>query len=174
LNYYIGNKIKLRKANPEDSNTLCRWYADGRIMIHVGFANGIKKDAYKLGLKLANQTSKSTLFIIMTKDNIPIGECNYNDLNVDRCSIGLKIGELSYQGKGYGEDALRTFIKYLFSTYTLKYIELDTLVKNVRAQNLYKKIGFKEIGIEEKCWTDPTGIKRSAIKMQLLREDFYN
>lgn len=42
-NLIIRNKVKLRRAIPDDAKLLCIWYADGRVMVHVGFANGLKE-----------------------------------------------------------------------------------------------------------------------------------
>lgn len=168
-----GRKVKLRKAEPEDAELLCKWYADGRVMIHVGFPDGMQESADRLRKRLANLENENSLFIILDELNYPIGECNFKNKNYVSCGIGIKICELTYQGKGYGQDALRTFINYLFTTYELKQIYLDTLLENNRAQNLYKKIGFKVIGINNDCWIDPMGRSRSAVDMILTRDEFF-
>lgn len=175
MEYLIcGDKVKLREAIPEDAELLCKWYSDGNVMVHVGFPNGLDRNVHELREHLAKKVSINNLFIILNEENIPIGECSYNNLDKEKCNIGIKICELIYQGKGYGEDTIITFINYLFRNYSLKHIDLDTLIENTRAQNLYRKIGFKDIGIDSDCWGDPIGRSRSAINMTLLKEEFYN
>ena len=169
----VGHKVKLRKAVPGDAELLCKWYADGRVMVHVGFADGFREDLEKLRQKLSNQVYDSGLFIILNEKDEPIGECNFKDLIEAKCSIGIKICELEFQGKGYGKDAFCAFIDYLFTAFLINFIELDTLVENIRAQNMYKKIGFKETRINKDCWVDPTGKSRSAVEMTLIKDDFY-
>ena len=53
--------------------------------------------------------------------------------------------ETKYQGKGYGESAVNLAVKEM---HQLNAPEIRTMYMpgNIRAQNLYKKLGFKEIG----------------------------
>ena len=112
--------------------------------------------------------------MIIKNDGLPIGELSFHNLDLinKSCEIGIKICDLSEQGKGYGEEALRGFIAYLFNTYQLHRIELDTLLENKRAQNLYQKVGFKVVGVKRDVWLDPLGNYRSAVVMDLLRDEF--
>lgn len=79
----------------------------------------------------------------------PIGEMNYADWSSrnQKCEFGIKICEITEQGKGYGKDALYHFIDFLFRSLNLNKIELTSMIDNKRAHNLYKQLGFKEIGI---------------------------
>lgn len=147
-------------------------------MKHVGFPNGIKNDKENLRKSIKNEIEdknderETRRFIVLEKDSkIRIGVLDYNSLDMKNksCSFDIEIGEIECQGKGYGEDALRTFFKYLFEHYNLHRIELDTLLENVRAQNLYKKLGFKEIGIRRDVWIDQTGKYRNSIMMDMLK-----
>lgn len=53
--------------------------------------------------------------------------------------------ETKYQGKGYGENAVRLAVKEM---HQLGATEIRTMYMsgNIRAQSLYKKLGFEEIG----------------------------
>ena len=85
----------------------------------------------------------------------------------------MKICDLSYQGKHYGLESLCEFNKYLFETFSLKTILIDTLLTNIRAINLYKKIGSQTIEIIKSFWTNPEGITCDAIFFELDKNDFY-
>ena len=61
--------------------------------------------------------------------------------------IDIIIGKKELWGKGYGADALRAFIGFLFKTFNLNRIWLATYVYNRRAINAYEKVGFKKEGI---------------------------
>ena len=78
----------------------------------------------------------------------------------------MKISELSYQGKGLGEEALSAFINYLTSEFGLNKIEIDTIHDNIRAYNLYKKLGFQEVERIKDFWTDDQGNKHDIIFME--------
>lgn len=53
--------------------------------------------------------------------------------------------QTKYQGKGYGEAAVKLAVKEM---HQLGATEIRTMYMpgNIRAQNLYKKLGFEEIG----------------------------
>ena len=58
--------------------------------------------------------------------------------------------EKEYQGKGYGEAAVKLAVKemrQLASQQDAFEIRTMYMLGNIRAQNLYKKLGFEEIGI---------------------------
>jgi RimJ/RimL family protein N-acetyltransferase len=173
MTYINGKNISLRIASTKDTSILCKWWSDGRIMKHVGLKNGLKTDPDKLQARLSESNSNNSIFIVLNNSGQPIGECTFSILENGKCSIGIKIGELPYQGKGFGKDALLTFIDYLFTSYSIPQIILDTLIENVRAQSLYQSIGFKKKRINRNCWVDPEGIERSAVEMSLSKDKFY-
>lgn len=170
--------LYIREAKVTDVETLVVWWATGELMQHVGFPKGIRTNIEKLRTELEIQHEDSHAlkkrFMILKNDGLPIGELSFHNLDLTNksCEIGIKICELSEQGKGYGEEALRGFITYLFKTYDLHRIELDTLLENKRAQSLYQKVGFKVVGIKRDVWLDPQGNYRSAVVMDLLKNDF--
>lgn len=170
--------IYIREAKVTDVETLVVWWATGELMEHVGFPSGIQTNIEKLRTELeiqkADSRALSKRFMIIKNDGSPIGELSFHNLDLTNksCEIGIKICEMSEQGKGYGEEALRGFIAHLFNTYQLHRIELDTLLENRRAQNLYQKVGFKVVGVKRDVWLDPLGNYRSAVVMDLLRHEF--
>jgi len=70
--------------------------------------------------------------------------------NVDRwrqeAELGISIGLRYYWGQGYGSDAVRAIVRYLFQTTQLQRIYLHTLNWNVRAQKAFQKAGFVPCG----------------------------
>lgn len=59
--------------------------------------------------------------------------------------IGITIGESEGRGKGIGVEAMN-YIEEQIKKDGLKRIELGVFEFNTRAQKLYKKLGYKEIG----------------------------
>jgi RimJ/RimL family protein N-acetyltransferase len=82
-------------------------------------------------------------------DEVPIGMIAHNKIDKDNKStdIDIVIGHKDHWGKGYGTDALKTFVSYLFRWLCLNRIWLATYVHNKRAISAYKKVGFKQEGI---------------------------
>lgn len=84
---------------------------------------------------------------IINKKNVLVGFITYkpNDYCNNVYSIGITIGK-KYWNRGYGEDSIKTLIRYLFDDLNAKRIQLEVAAENIRAIKCYKKCGF----IEEK------------------------
>lgn len=78
-----------------------------------------------------------------------IGGCSINECDVKNrnCTIGIMIGDKEYWGRGYGSDALKVLIKFIFEEVNMNKIKLGVFSFNSRAIACYKKVGFKEEGI---------------------------
>ena len=182
MKYIIENsRIKVRPVEIEDANYFTKWWNDGNLMESVGFKNGLNisfdkvKERLLKSIESKNNEGTKIFITIDSLNDKPIGELSFGELdnNDKSCRIGMKICELSYQGKRYGLESLCEFNKYLFNEFALDKIYIDTLMSNKRAINLYKKIGATTIEIVESFWTNPEGILCDAIFLKLEKEDFY-
>lgn len=70
----------------------------------------------------------------------------------------------AYQGQGLGSEVLRFLQSYL-ERLALQAIELEVRASNVRGLALYKKLGYRVIGIRRRYYREPT---EDAILMQNL------
>jgi diamine N-acetyltransferase len=70
-------------------------------------------------------------------------------------------------GRGYGTDALQTFLGYYFEEWEFEAMLLDVAGPNIRAQRSYEKCGFRYTG---EHWKPFSGHARQALKSPLLRE----
>lgn len=77
-----------------------------------------------------------------------IGNIMYYNYDSQRgeAELGVSIGDRRYWGKGYGTDAVVTFVKYLFIKLPLERVFLNTLDWNERAQRAFRKAGFVPCG----------------------------
>jgi RimJ/RimL family protein N-acetyltransferase len=139
------NNLLIRYATKKDAEILCKWWNDGKIMAHAGFPDGINTTIEKIQKQLLEESNDTTRrFIIEIKSEIS-GEMNYRNKGNKTAEIGIKICDFNQQEKGFGTKLLKMFIKYLFNKLNYEKIILDTKLNNLRAQYVYKKIGFKEI-----------------------------
>lgn len=179
----IGNKTIIRPFEDGDEVILHKWWNDGDMMGDSGLAYGTLQSLEfikgKVEVELQNGNfydRDKKCFIICKKENLkPIGEINYNcyDARNQKSEFGIKICEICEQGKGYGEDALSFFIEFMFKNLNLNKIELTTMIDNKRAQNLYKKLGFKEIGIIRQSYFDSRcGEFSDVVYMDLLKSEW--
>ena len=174
----LGSKTVIRPVELGDEEFLYKWWNDGKLMEHAGFPSGLLESKEKIKSDIQNEQnsgiySERRRFIICLKEDlIPIGEINYHDWDArnQKCKIGIKICEQVEQGKGYGYDALISFIDYVFNHLNLNKIELTTMSDNVRAQNLYKKLGFRKFGISTDGYFNAAkGSFNDVVYMELLK-----
>lgn len=83
------------------------------------------------------------------------------------------IGEAKNRKKGIGTFAIESIIEHGFFNLNLRRLQLEVLEYNKVAQNLYKKVGFKEEGRKRKA-VFKNGKYVDEIIMGLLREDYIN
>jgi RimJ/RimL family protein N-acetyltransferase len=77
-----------------------------------------------------------------------IGNCGLHkvDLRHGSAEIGILIGELDAQNKGYGSDAILTLVRFGFETLRLNRVEIRSSADNERSMHLYEKLGFTMTG----------------------------
>ncbi len=87
------------------------------------------------------------LWIIVNKKRV--GQVTYNEIDTrnKKVELDIIIGDKEYLGKGYGTDALKTLIRYLFNNFDINKIWIEARANNPRAINAYKRAGFKKEGL---------------------------
>ncbi|NFG22305.1 GNAT family N-acetyltransferase [Clostridium botulinum] len=142
-----GEKVYLRLMQVSDIKRLCDLANDYEVkkyndkMLEMG-----KKIQINEGTNNINIYKRKALSII-NKKNVLVGFITYkqSDYCKNVYSIGITIGK-KYWSRGYGQDSIKTLIKYLFDDLNAKRIQLEVVSENIRAIKCYKKCGF----IEEK------------------------
>ncbi|MDD4568825.1 MAG: GNAT family N-acetyltransferase [Tepidanaerobacteraceae bacterium] len=153
-----GEKINLRPVRPNDFNKILRWNKNKLLTYYVGdkLPTTLKEceTRYCNSCKLLNQ-----IFGIEDKAGEFIGEIEIDHIRwrEKQAELFVYIGEEDLWGEGYGFDAIKTFINYVFNVRNFKFIYLRVYEDNHRAINCYKKCGFKKRGIlkfKDKSFSD--------------------
>jgi len=89
---------------------------------------------------------KGRCFVILVNDRA-IGQVNYNAINADNRSVELDIiiANNEDMNKGYGSDALKALIRYLFENMNIRRCWIEPGEYNRRAIKAYEKAGFKHV-----------------------------
>ena len=98
----------------------------------------------------------------------------YRNKEYHIAEIGIKICGFSKQEKGYGKQFLSMLIQELFEVIVYEKIILDTNVKNIRAQHVYERLGFRKLRINKNSWKDQLGQLQASIDYELEKSDFIN
>ncbi|MGH4117194.1 GNAT family N-acetyltransferase [Clostridium sp.] len=106
---------------------------------------------------------------ILNEKGIVVGYITYKEVNECKnvYTIGITIGK-SFWNRGYGQDSIKTLLKYLFIDIDAHKVELEVLKFNLRAIYCYKKCGFLEEG--KNCVS--SGSYRDVIIMGIFKEKF--
>jgi diamine N-acetyltransferase len=138
-----GNKVYLRLLEKKDIKKL------------YNICNEEKVKRYNIeSIDLQNNGKVTKLrkaFSIINEENVLIGFITYREIIYFKgsYSIGITIGSKYWNNK-YGEDSIKTLLKYLFLELGARRVELEVFKYNLRAINCYKKCGFKENSIRER------------------------
>lgn len=83
---------------------------------------------------------------VINEENKLIGYMGIKGIKIIRreSTLGI-VFDPNYLNKGYGTEALVTFLKYYFNEMKMKRMFLEVAEFNRRAHSVYKKVGFKNI-----------------------------
>jgi RimJ/RimL family protein N-acetyltransferase len=107
------------------------------------------------------------------EDSQFIGGCSINNVDWKNSvgTIGIFIGDKEYWGRGYGTDAIKVLMSFVFLQMNINKIRLTCYSFNDRAVNCYKKCGFSIEGVlRQEIFKD--GKYHDKIAMGILREEF--
>jgi len=147
----VGEYVSLRPMRPEEVKLIHAWANNPDVLPfwygRIKSLAEIKSD-YAADYFTDDDPYTGRCFAI-EKEKIPIGMICYNRIDQDNRNVELDmmLGEKEYWNRGLGSDALRIFIRYLFSNFNLNRIWLGTYAYNQRALRAYEKVGFKREGI---------------------------
>jgi RimJ/RimL family protein N-acetyltransferase len=170
----VGSRVRLRALEPSDYAQLAEWLNDTDVMLYWG------KPGNTVGAaEVAEQEQKnaargnSRKYIIETHEGVAIGQIDYYDLDWQTRSAwtSIMIGNPDYWGGGYGTDAMRSLLSYLFDQLGLHRVALTTHASNERARKSYHKSGFVEEGVL-RDWAFFNGGWHDGVLMSILAEDF--
>lgn len=112
-------------------------------------------------------------FTIVVRPETVIGFIGYfnADRRIGKVEVGIGIGEKAYWGKGYGREAMRLLLGYLFTEGGFQRVELDTWSGNTRAIRSYASCGFQVEGRLRRAEL-VEGTYYETVIMGLLREEW--
>jgi RimJ/RimL family protein N-acetyltransferase len=178
-----GKKVELRPVSLDDFKKTYEWRNDeefaklgsGSYLFsysHVPL-EALEED-YEKHIKKQDKREAGD-FSIYTLEEEPkyIGFICYRQVNIvsRRCVVGIGIGVKEYWNNGFGTDAMKALVHYLYYTMNLNRIQLDTWSGNERAIRSYEKLGFVIEGrLRNDAFID--GKYYDTIIMGLLKKEF--
>ena len=102
-----------------------------------------------------------------------VGTINYNKVAVpeQKTDIDIFIAQSSNQEKGYGHDAIRTLLTYLFNTLPINKVWVEIRAFNTRAIHIFEKICFKkEALLRQEDYSDGKFI--DCVRLGILKSEY--
>ena len=147
-----GDKVSLRPKGLEDAANDYGWRCDPELA-RLDAAPVLRSSYYEYLLayreEVAYPSVHSRRFAVLeAAAGRHIGNAMIYEIDYERAEaeLGIMIGDKAYWGLGYGTDAVRLLVAYVFTQTPLGRIYLATLDWNLRAQRSFAKCGFSPCG----------------------------
>lgn len=171
----VGEKCYLSPCSPEDAEKWAVWFNDLEVTLPLGDEAYIPFSLPKTQEAVEDVIKQQAHFfsIVDLETDRCIGRTViFNIDQVNRSAMfGIFIGEKSFWGKGYGQEATRLTLDYAFNLLNLNSVMLGVMAFNERAIHAYEKVGFKVIGKRRQARI-VGGQKFDVFLMDMLAEEF--
>ena len=171
-----GKLINLRAQELTDLDRLHTWINDREVTRFLSMRYQVSYAAEEAWVR--DRASRAIAFgdvhfAIETKDSVHIGGISFHQTSPEdrRARLGVMIGDKAYWSKGYGTDAMVTFLRFAFDEMNLHRVDLTVDVENERAIACYRKCGFVE-EVRQRRSRYVRGRYGDQLIMGILRDEF--
>jgi RimJ/RimL family protein N-acetyltransferase len=178
-NALIGDLVYLTNVDVDnDVPLMFKWHNDMDFLryLHRGLPHfGTQKDLREwMEADFRGRRETRPMMIRRREDDVLLGFCAFKDMDKTARNalffIAIRPDE-SYQGKGYGTDAVRVMMRFAFQEMNLQRLGLEVGEFNVAAKRSYEKCGFQVEGtIRRSMYRD--GKYWDMHYMGILREEW--
>jgi RimJ/RimL family protein N-acetyltransferase len=147
-----GRLIRLRAVEETDAERCHAWVNDREVTQFMGMRFPVSLMQEREWVSRGSKRESEAIFAIDTLDGTHIGNAGLHwgaDLPHSRgAELGIMIGDKAHWSKGYGQDAIRTLLRYGFDELNLHRICLRVFEGNARGIGCYERCGFQHEGRE--------------------------
>jgi RimJ/RimL family protein N-acetyltransferase len=162
-----GKNVNLRIMEKEDLSIVKEWDND------VGIMGEYEPIVQETKADLERQYDKLTegqWFFVEKKDGTKIGFIAHFLTQGKLTAIGYALLP-SERGKGYGSEAVKIIVDYLFLSKNIVRIQAETHPENKASQRILEKAGFKKEGTIRRSFFS-RGVWRDTAMLSVLREEW--
>jgi RimJ/RimL family protein N-acetyltransferase len=169
-----GKRVYLRRIESSDVDYFLQSVSNPEIRRLTGTTGFFTKAKIETFLeRVTTDSNRIDLMIALQENDQVIGDLAILDIDHQQRngSFRIAITDESYMSKGYGTEALRLIIDYMFNTLNLRRIGINVYAFNARAIRAYEKLGFVQEGVlREELYYD--GQYHDNILMGLLKSEY--
>ncbi len=149
---YTGKLVRLREYRKEDLPKILEYINDPEVK---GLLNPAIPYPYTLEDEekwLASNSATKDIYSFAIETLVEkryIGGCGINKIDWKNSvvEVGIFIGDKSLWGKGFGSDAMKVLMAFVFEQLNINKIKLEVFSFNQRAIKSYEKCGFRVEGV---------------------------
>lgn len=146
-----GERVTLRRPKLQDATNVFNWERDDEVWRYDPrrpYSRNLAEFLPIFERSYVRSNRRQYWFIIEDEYNTPLGTITYFNLDyrLGQVEIGLGLGEKSRWGQGYGPEAIRTLVQYLFALPGLVRVYAETALANYPSRRAFSKAGFSERG----------------------------
>lgn len=160
---FVGEKVRLTAFNKQDITHIERWYTDSDFLRRYDALPAYPQNHDQLEKNFQERIDDKNVYLFAIRpidgktDDGKTDDGKTDDLlgwlEVDGiiwahrvCWISIAIGDSRQQGHGYGYDAMRLALNFIFGELNLHRVQLTVFDYNTPAIALYEKLGFTHEG----------------------------
>ncbi len=168
-----GKKVILREQREEDAAYFSYWFNQPLIMFQCGFTEPTDLEKELKYINQFHRTEDSIWFTITDADGSTIGETGLLRMfPAWHCTdLTIIIPDPEKQHKGYGTEVIHLMLDMAFNEYEMNRVSIGVVGLNTEALDFYKKIGFKQEGIQEQGYYYE-GEYSDFVMMRILKEEW--
>ncbi len=162
-----GTMVDLRRAERADLPLLAGWFGDIEVN---GEYESFEQTSLSECEKAFEAKPDEQWFIVAEKDGTPVGY-----VAVGKAGGGCWIGYIlvpGARGRGYGTEAVRLIVDYLFLHKDIGRIQAETHPANAASRRVLEKAGFTFEGLIRRSYFS-RGTWRDTAMHSLLREEWH-
>jgi RimJ/RimL family protein N-acetyltransferase len=178
LKLWVGQKVRLRAVQPDDVKLFAKYAEDSELNRLAGdtkFPYNPERDRRSLEKELDEDADKSddAYLLIETLEGKFVGtiQLYHTDRRHRTAEFGLVLDNRKAWGKGYGSEAVRLLLRFVFRELGYEKVGLSAYEFNTRALALYEHLGFQhEARRRSAIYTD--GRRWDELYMGMTRAEY--
>jgi len=173
---FDGKKVRLRAYRKEDIPQALEYINDPEVKknLVIGVPFPLRLEDEEKFFESISAAKDTYSFAIETLDGSKyIGGCGMNQVDWKNryAVVGIFIGDEQYRGKGFGSDAMRVLLRFVFDEMNLNRVKLFVFSFNQRAIKSYLKCGFRQEGtMRQEIFRE--GQYHDTVVMGILRSEW--
>ncbi|WP_455675738.1 GNAT family N-acetyltransferase [Pradoshia sp.] len=171
-----SKRIYLRPLSELDAPIMLESTMDKEIRYMTGTNSNFSLKQIKTHIdNINNDSSRYDFAICLKSSEEMIGELSILDIDEENKKAGFRIsmGSISLTGKGYGTEAIKIVLNFVFEQLHLNRLQLEVFSHNLRGIRSYEKVGFVKEGVLRQSLYYNNAYSDEII-MAILKSDYKN